>query len=285
MRLSPVVLSLAACATGSHLDHSGDVDAAAGDSKGASDGPGNTQHPDASPQGAIAKLLITEVVLGPAGHEFVEIVNPSSTMTVDLSTYYLSDNGNYFKLPVAVPAVTGGDFIINFPHGATLAPHGVATIALDTVANFSAAYATTPTYSIGDSTVTIITQMSPTITDAGEIVVLFQWDGSSPLVKDVDMVLVGVPTTGNSFVAKSGYTQSSGTYQTDAQSMPLQASAAGSGKSTKRIALDSGHQTATGGGNGLDGDDETSEVTTATWDTTATYSAPTPGQVPTALLQ
>jgi hypothetical protein len=74
-------------------------------------------------------------------------------------------------------------------------------------------------------------------------------------------------------------------YATDANSIPMQASAPAAGKSTKRIALDTGHQTASGSGNGITGDDETSEATTATWDATAAYSTPTPGQVPTALLQ
>src|SRR4051794_36223979 len=48
-------------------------------------------------------ILLSEVVLAPADGEMIEIVNTSS-LPVDLSTYYLSDNGNYFRLPVAVPA-------------------------------------------------------------------------------------------------------------------------------------------------------------------------------------
>src|SRR6476661_8109766 len=39
-------------------------------------------------------LLLSEVCLSPTGSEFIEITNPTGA-TVDLSTYYLSDNGNY----------------------------------------------------------------------------------------------------------------------------------------------------------------------------------------------
>jgi hypothetical protein len=129
----------------------------------------------------------------------------------------------------------------------------------------------------------VVTQSSPSLTDTGEIVVLFEWDGAAPLVKDVDLMVAGAPTAANSIVSKSGYAMGASTYASDANSIPMQASAPPAGKSTKRIALDTGHQSA--GGNGITSDDETSEVTTTTWDTTATYSTPTPGQVPTALLQ
>ena len=282
MRLVTVVFGLTACATGGPAARGGD-DQSGGTDSGV-DAPGGHGHPDAAAPGVTAKLLLSEVALAPGGHEFIEIVNPSATQTVDLSTYYLSDNGNYFKLPAGVPPAASADFIVKFPGGATITPHGVVTVALDTTANFSAAYGTTPTYSIGDGSMTTIVSQAPTLTDAGELIVLFQWDGASELVKDVDILLAGVPTAANGFVAKSGYAMGATSYHADADSMPMQASAAASGKSTKRIALDTGHQTAAGGGDGIDGDDETSEMTTATWDTTASYSAPTPGQVPTALL-
>ncbi len=51
---------------------------------------------------------------------------------------------------------------------------------------------------------------------------------------------------------------------------------------TKRILPETGHETTGGGGNGLTGDDETSEDVSATWDSSP-FSAPTPGSVPAAL--
>jgi hypothetical protein len=117
------------------------------------------------------------------------------------------------------------------------------------------------------------------------MIVLFQWDGTSSLVRDVDIMIVGVPTTGNTIVSKSGYSQLTNSYKNDAMSIAAQASAPAAGKSTKRIMLETGHEAQAGTGNGVEGDDETSEATGTTWDSTAAFSAPTPGQVPAVLLQ
>jgi hypothetical protein len=117
------------------------------------------------------------------------------------------------------------------------------------------------------------------------VIALFQWDGSAAVVRDVDLMIAGVPTSGNTLVSKSGYAQLTATYKSDSNSIAAQASAPATGKSTKRIAVEVGHETQTGAGNGVAGDDETSEATGVTWDSTAAFSAPTPGQVPAALLQ
>jgi hypothetical protein len=223
-------------------------------------------------------VLLTEIALGPAGAELVEIYNPTAD-PVDLSTYYLADNGDYWKLPVGAPNIGTADFIVQFPAGASLAGGAVATVALGTAAAFTTAYGVAPTYSIADNTITHTDVAgAPTLTDSGEIIVLFQWDGAADLVHDVDMMLAGTPTGANGLVSKSGATQGASTYATDANTIASQASAPGSGTSTKRIALETGHETQAGTGNGIGGDDETSEDTRMTWDTT--FTAPTPGQVP-----
>lgn len=223
-------------------------------------------------------LLLTEVALGGTGAEFIEIANPTAS-TIDLSHYYLSDNGDYFRLPVGVPTVSQGDFIAQFPAASTIAPGAVITIATGTAAAFDTAYGAMPTYSIADATMIVTTSSgTPGLTDGGELVALFAWDGTSPLVKDVDLVLAGAPTPNNGLVAKSGVTQGTGTYATDADTIANQASAPPAGMSTKRIAAETGHETQAGTGNGITGHDETSENTGATWDTT--FSAPTPGTIP-----
>ena len=240
--------------------------------------------------GGSAQLLLTEVVLQPSTGELIEIANPGGT-SVDLSTYYLSDNGNYFRLPAGVPTVDSGDFIVKFPAGASIAAHGVVTVAVDTTANFTTAYSVAPTYSIASNTMTgIAANGVPTLTNAGELVALFHWDGQSDLVKDVDLVLAGVPTAANGLVDKSGVAQDgpdAGTtttaYAADARTLAVQAGAPGAGKSTKRVAKETGHETQSGGGNGITGDDETSEDSAATWDSSA-FTTPTPGTVPAALL-
>ena len=233
-----------------------------------------------SPDAAIGHthLLLTEVTLTPTGAEFIELTNVASA-PVELTHYYLSDNGNYFKLPAGLPAIGQDDFIVQFPAGATIAPGGVVTIATGTAAAFTTAYGAPPTYSIADATmIATTTRGTPSLTDAGEIFVLFTWDGTSSLVQDVDMLLAGKPTALNGLVSKSGYVQGPSTYAMDLDTLANQAATPATGVSTKRIASESGHETQAGTGNGIFGDDETSEATLVTWDTA--FTAPTPGHIP-----
>lgn len=288
-----------ACATGGRAadstDARGDEDAPNGtDGSGlppadapSADGP--SVQPDA-PSSPTAALLLSEVVVQPAGAELIEIVNTSNA-PVDLSRYYLADHGSYFRVPSNTATVDSADFIVKFPNNATIPAHGVITIATDTATTFNTAYGMQPTYAITNGTMMpIVTNGTASITNAGEIVVLFYWDGTSDLVRDVDMILVGVPTTANGIVDKSGYgldgpdagnTPSS--YVADARTLVAQAATPGVGLSTKRVKLETGHEVQNGSGNGLVGDDETSENTVMSWDTS--YTAPTPGVVPAALLQ
>ncbi|MGE5182055.1 MAG: lamin tail domain-containing protein [Acidobacteriota bacterium] len=284
MRCVVVVLGVCACARGGM----GLQDAPPGgdDAPAHRDAAPDTTSADAAcprPAASGPHVLLSEVVLTPSGHEFIELVNPT-TSTVDLSHYYLSDSGAYYKLPAGAPNLGADDFIVKFPAGTTLAPAQVITVATDTAANFMTAYGSQPSYSIADGTITTVAINPPaTLTDAGELVVLFEWDGTSALVQDVDMVLAGVPSSINGLDPKGGYAQLGCTYAVDADSLPAQAAAAGAGKSTKRIALEGASETHGGNGNGITGDDETSEATGTTWDTTATFSAPTPGSVPAAI--
>lgn len=286
MRRIVVLFALAACARGG-MDH-----------RAVPDGPPDIDaplpQPDAPlpidgamcpvPGGSGPHLLLSEITLTPAGSEFIEIVNPTGA-TVDLSSYYLSDNGNYWKLPKAIPSLGASDFVVRFPMGATIPANGVVTVATGTATAFMTAFATMPTYSITDGTITsVAANGAPTLTNAGEIVVLFTWDGAAPLVQDVDIMLAGVPGAADGLISKSGMIQNGCAYAADANTVAPQATAPGAGKSTKRLALEGSSETH-GGGNGITGDDETSENTAATWDTTATFTAPTPGTVPTALMQ
>jgi len=291
VRVLAVALVLAACATGSRLDEAPDAARPDGSTAGidapaADDAPVGSDAPVA-PSGAA--LLITEVVLAPSTGEYIEIANPTS-QTVDLSTYYLADSGVYFRLPAGPPAVDVNDFVVRFPAGATIAPGAVVTVALDTAANFQLVYGAAPTFSIASATMTSIAANGVgTLTNAGELAVLFQWSGQADLVRDVDLVLVGVPTAANGLVDKSAQAfdgpdsdSATSAYGPDARTIAAQATTPASGRSTKRVALETGHETQTGSGNGIVGDDETSEDTASTWDTV--YSVPTPGALPAGLL-
>lgn len=223
-------------------------------------------------------VVLTEIAVTPDGAEMIELYNPTD-QSVDLSKYYLSNHGSYFKLPVAGQALPSAHFIVQFPAGATLAPAQAVTVATQGAAPFKTFYGSAPTYSITDATMINTAVIgTPRLTDGGALVVLFQWDGTSGLVKDVDTMIVGVPSMTNLLVDKSGVTQLTMTYTVDANSIAAQASAPGISQSTKRIKLEDGHETQTGG-NGLTEHDETSEHTELTWDTS--FSAPTPGTVPT----
>lgn len=226
-------------------------------------------------------LLLTEVAL--AGVEFIEIANPTA-QDVDLSDHYVSDSGNYFALPGGAPVIANADFIIQFPAASSVPAGGVITIAIGTAALFTTVFGTPPTYSIAvvDASVTrTIVTGTPSLTNGGEIVVLFQWDGASDLVTDVDMMIVGAPTVANGLVSKSGLMQGSSSYAADGNTIAAQAAAPGTGASTKRIAAEAGNETQDAMGNGIAGHDETSEDTSVTWD--ATFTAPTPGTVPAGL--
>jgi hypothetical protein len=228
------------------------------------------------------------VSLAPNSTELVELYNPTSA-PVALRNFYLSDVPTYFRLPAAGATVDTSDFIARFPNGATIPSHGVVTVALDTAANFMAATGAAPTYSIAGATMELVAGTTPTLTNTGEPVVLFYWDGTTDRIIDVDIMVAGAPTAANALVNKSGLTvdgpdtdSSASAYAADAMTIASQATAPGSSLSTKRIALESATTEGQSGGNGVLGQDETSEQTQTTWDS-GTFSAPTPGAVPTAL--
>jgi hypothetical protein len=293
LRLLGVVF-VTACSSDATHDPDGSVndsglpaDTGSGDSSTA-DGSIDAGASEASDGGtATSPLLLSEIVLAPDSAELIEIVN-TTNQAVDLSTYYLSDSGSYFKLPTGGVTLDANDFIARFPKGAMIPGHGVIIVAVNTVANFTTQYGIAPSFSIVD--LAIMANAAPALTNAGEIVVLFQWDGASDLVRDADIMLAGSPAVSNTLVDKSGVMQDgpdgdtqTSTYRPDLNTIPKQSSTPGAGMSTKRVAVEGTHETHAGTGNGIAGDDETSEDITTTWD--SSFTAATPGQVPQALLQ
>lgn len=239
---------------------------------------------------ASSPLLLSEVVVAPNEGEMIEIVN-TSNQEVDLSTYYLSDSGNYYHLPVQA-MVDLNDFIVKFPLNARIKGHDTITVAIDTPTNFAMKYGKAPNFSLMDSSLdTTVMNGPPQLTNTGEPIILFQWDGRSDLVRDVDIIIVGVSTGAtNALPNKSGMSQDGpdsdtqpSTYKADLNTIKPQSATPGSGLSTKRIALEAGHEAQDGTGNGQSGDDETSEATATTWDTA--FTAPTPGDPAPGLLR
>ena len=244
---------------------------------------------DAPPGGGPVALLLTEVVLAPAGAEYIELANPTA-QTVALDNYYLSDHGAYFRVPTGAPAVDATDFIVKFPAGATIGPKAAITVAIDTAVIYQTSYGIPPTFSIASGTMTAVsTNGVASLTNTGELVALFYWNGQDDLVRDVDLVLVGLASGANGLIDKSGVAldgpdadTTSTAYAADARTIAAQPSAPGSARSTKRIMLEAGHEIQSGTGNGLTGDDETSENTGSTWD--IAFTPPTPGALPPGLI-
>jgi uncharacterized protein len=235
--------------------------------------------PDAMPPATGPHLLLSEVVLQPSGGEMIEIVNPT-TATIDLATYYVTDVPTYYALPAGAQSIASTDFIARFPAGATIAAGATITVSIATAAEFTTAYGAAPTYSVTGGTMIVDAVGTSNLTNAGEPVILFRWDGASDLVKDVDIVNAGNPNGANVLVAKTGLSidgpdagSATSTYAADALTIPTK-TAPSSGKSQKRILVEGTHETATGG-NGITGHDETTEAIDTTWDTA--YTNPTPG--------
>jgi cysteine-rich repeat protein len=142
-------------------------------------------------------LLITEVATSPSEAEFIEIYNPSNAPTT-LKDVYLSDRVDYFQI-VDTAAFSGvsTDFVVRFPAGAVLNPGAYAVIATNGF-KYKIAYGKAPDYEItsSDGAVPDMVPANPKalgsqagLTDTGELLVLFTWDGASDLVQDLDYVV------------------------------------------------------------------------------------------------
>ena len=244
---------------------------------------------------SIDHLLISEVFIGPSTGEFIEIVNRTGA-TIDLSNYYLTDFGQYWRTSQQTLQPPTNDFIVRFPAGATLPHDGVAVVALK-ANNFQATYGFAATYELPPNTDAAVPDMlpayggsigiGPSFNDAGEACILFFWNGTSDLVKDVDVIRVGIPPAGNDIQNKTGLSIDgidpdaiASIYLHDAFTMPTMNAAAGVGLSHKRGFEECGHEIFNGG-NGITGHDETTENIAVTWDGSGVaFIAPTPGVVP-----
>lgn len=184
------------------------------------------------------------------------------------------------------PAISTSDFIVQFPPGAVIAADGVVVVAFDG-SGFATSFGFSADFEIGSTDpatpdmVAVDLGSTAGLTNSGESAVLFQWDGSGDLVLDVDMLNLGTPSSTNDIRSKTGLAvdgpdgdTAASTYLPDAATMPQQLSDPGSGFSTKRLRIEAGWEM-TGGGNGMTGDDETTEDIQATWDTA--FTAPNPG--------
>ncbi|MGD2177162.1 MAG: ExeM/NucH family extracellular endonuclease, partial [Anaerolineae bacterium] len=252
----------------------------------------------ADPDPDAPELLLTELVVTPTAGEFVEIHNPTGT-AIDLTDVYLTDatyagGGTYYYNIVTGSNAGGGsyyDFHARFPNGASIAVGEYQTIALNGSDNFLTEYGVNPTYELYEDGASAdgIPDMREALagsinnqgglSNGGEVVILYFWDGQSDLVTDLDYAVWGDK---DEAVDKSGVSidgpdaDASATDYLDDTAITLQDTVAGGahayGSSWQHGDLTEGVETATGG-NGVGGDDETSEDLSSTW----CEDSPTPG--------
>ncbi|MFQ5603108.1 MAG: T9SS type A sorting domain-containing protein [bacterium] len=242
-------------------------------------------------------LVISELVVTPTNGEYIEIYNPTGA-TVDLTNYYVTDgifsgdpHPDYVNIVDSTDTAFGFDFLARFPAGASIASSEYQIIALNS--NFSVQYGFDPDYEMspngvddGDAVPDMLNGGSgigsnPGLSNSGEVVILFWWDGISDLVSDVDIALWGDKAEGvdKTDVKKDSKTDAdadSTTYAADTPIANQSVIAAGShtfGKSWQRPDPSTEVGETTAGGNGITGHDETSEDLASAF----VEGAPSPG--------
>lgn len=243
-------------------------------------------------------LILSEVVvktrdpLNLFGSPYIMVVNPTDE-DLPLDDVYLTDgttspSAYYYFLPLASPAEhnpgggNGGDFHARFPAGYILAAGDSLAISLDGSTKYQTAYGRLPDFELFEDGTTpdavpelveafpgainagpLSGSNVPALSDIGESLVLYSWDGITDLVQDLDYLAWG--NYAGSLVDKSGITVGEDTYADDTDPGDQDVTdVPGFAEALRRVSADEGTETGTGG-NGFGGDDETSENLGTTW--------------------
>ena len=223
--------------------------------------------------GQVDHIIFSEVVLTPSEGEYIEITNPTAG-DIDLSDYYLTDATDnvsgkaYYKLPSGTDywSGSGSDFICRFPVGYSLAAGSSIKVSLRDNDSYAGTFGESPDLSLDDEMLDAVegvntrgSTTAPKLGNVNETLILFYWDGSSSIVKDVDYLLWG----DNSFaIDKSGVSG----YQSDTPALSQSyMSIHTTNEKLIRAATSSEGIEAEAGGNGITGHDETSEPLSETW--------------------
>lgn len=224
-------------------------------------------------------LLLTELCVTPTSGEFIEIHNPTQDR-IELDNYYLTDMTDYYNIVSETPGFTNtytSDFIVSFPTGSSIGPGDYHVMAPGS-GDFVDDYGFAPNYCLHGNDADEMENgkgfvgNTPTLTNGHETVVLFYWDGTSDLVKDVDIAWWGddpgyrIDKSGISLDSDTDGDADAGSYVGDAStSPPISISAHGQGKSYRRVEPLGESDEIKNGGNGITGNDETTENLTASW--------------------
>ncbi len=235
-------------------------------------------------------LVITEVATSPSEAEFIELYNPGKT-AVPLAQVYVSDRADYYQIPKGSLTSSSTDFVARFPTGATIAPGAYVTVSISGALGYKTTFGKAPDYEMINTDGTVPDMVAAVtgppssigsqagLTDGGELVVLFSWDGAADLVKDLDYVVwkgsSATAVSKNASICIDGPDADTSTtcYLDDtAVTNQMYLGVPGQGGSLHRCNHVEDNEKKTGG-NGATGHDETSEPWAgvgATWKINAT---------------
>ena len=254
-------------------------------------------------------LLITEFCVTPTDGEFFEIYNPTGS-TVSLTNYYIAEyiyknDNDYVNIVDGSDSGNYQDFLAKFPDGASIDPGVYQVVSMKDDSVFTSVYTgVVPDYELIDDSggADLVPDMvsagaggigsSPGLTNSGESLMLFYWDGTTDLLQDVDYVVWGdkdeaIDKTG---VEKDGpdADEIGTTYLSDtavADQTVVNADNDGDDyphnddQSAQRSIMDEVGETLSGG-NGITGHDETSEDLSFEGGVWNLSSTPTPQEAP-----
>ena len=228
-------------------------------------------------------IIFQKITILPDEAESIAIYNPTQG-PIDLSDYYISDaeysvlNKHYYNLPSGSDFWSGfsSDFIVRFPNGTIINSGETLTIGLYNQSTFQGYYGIQADLTIqddmldavdGDDTIGASIGL---LGDSYEVLILFKWDGdSNSLVQDVDYFYWG-NTQGLSLygVDKTGVL----TYNPDTPFNIQEQNILDAHVDGETYIRKSSNEIGELGlednivGNGITGDDETSEVFIDSWE-------------------
>ena len=229
-------------------------------------------------------IIFTQITITPTAAEVIAIHNPTDEIH-NLSNYYLSDaeyqntplsiSKHYYNLPTANDYWSGysSDFIARFPD-MNINPGQTLTISINDASIFNNYYSFNPDLTLTDDMLNAVDGQSTigssaNLADNYESLILFYWDGSSPVVKDVDYFYwgdsQGLPSYG---IDKSGI----GTYEDDTafniQAGHILEAHEEEDSYVRKSSIENGESGPSNNitGNGITGHDETSEIFNQSWE-------------------
>ena len=152
---------------------------------------------------AATHLLITEFSVAPTVGEFIEIFNGTGQM-IELHNYYLTDaitnnDNDYVNIVDSSYTALGTDFLARFPDDSRINHGDYLVIAIDGE-GFYQTYGFFADFELkgtSDQSQDMVAPLSGSIgrssglSNAGECIILFYWDGETDLVSDIDYVVWG----------------------------------------------------------------------------------------------